>query len=294
MSADLAGKNILITGCSRGLGSVIAETMWREGANLLMISRSRDGLGRLQERLRGSVAERQSAHIFCADLADRSAPAQIGAEARRLWPHIDVLVNNAAITGPVGALIDNDWALWRESLQVNLLAPAELTRFAVGWMKDTGRCGSVINISGGGATSARPCFSAYATAKCGLVRFSETIAVESRDLKIRVNCVAPGAMNTEILREALCAGPERMGTEEYEKMLKVASRAAAADPQVAADLVAYLASDRAARITGRLISAVWDPWRKIHEHLEQLNATDIYTLRRIVPEDRGKTWEAHA
>jgi hypothetical protein len=64
----------------------------------------------------------------------------------------------------------------------------------------------------------------------------------------------------------------------------------AADPGPASDLILYLASEESAGITGKLISAVWDPWRSLHEHVEDLRGTDVYTLRRILPEERGKVW----
>jgi NAD(P)-dependent dehydrogenase (short-subunit alcohol dehydrogenase family) len=156
-------------------------------------------------------------------------------------------------------------------------------------MREVGGGGSIVNLSGGGASTARPRFSAYATAKCALVRFSETIAAEVADLSIRVNCIAPGVMNTAMLQETLRAGADRTGRDEYERIAKSAT-GGASDPRIAADLVVYLASARSTGITGKLISAVWDPWRSLHEHAEDLKTTDIYTLRRIVPSDRGKEW----
>lgn len=155
-------------------------------------------------------------------------------------------------------------------------------------MRETGG-GSIVNLSGGGGASPRPNFSAYATAKCGLVRFSETVAAEVAGWNIRVNCVAPGAMNTDMLRETLEAGPERVGAE-YAKVAKVVTAEGGADPKVAAELIVYLASAESAAITGKLISAVWDPWPELHQHADDLRASDIYTLRRIVPAERGKEW----
>jgi NAD(P)-dependent dehydrogenase (short-subunit alcohol dehydrogenase family) len=248
----LEGKRVLITGASRGLGAAIAEAMGREGASLLLVARSQ------------------------ADLSDPGAPRKILTQARRLWPRIDIVVNNAAIAGPMGMIADNDWDRWRETIQVNLLAPAEITKLAIEWMRETGGGGSVINISGGGAASARPGFSAYATAKCGLARFTETVAAEVAPLGIRVNSIAPGAMNTAMREEIRRAMPESLaGTSTV-------------DPCIAADLAVYLASERAAGITGKLISAVWDGWRELDQHSEELRHSDVYTLRRILPADRGK------
>jgi len=273
----LAGNKAILTGCSRGLGAVTAEAMWREGADLLLVARSEAALHELGERLAAGApsGSGRKAHIFAADLRDPAAPRAILAEARRLWPRLDILVNNAAIGGPIGPLADNDWGAWRETIQVNLLAPAELCKLSVAWMRETGG-GRIVNLSGGGAASPRPNFSAYAAAKCALVRLSETLAVETASLGIRVNAVAPGAMDTAMLREAVRAGVERTP--------------ATTDPRIAAGLIVYLASEESAGITGKLISAVWDAWRTLHEHAADLQSTDVYTLRRILPEDRGKAW----
>jgi 3-oxoacyl-[acyl-carrier protein] reductase len=202
---------------------------------------------------------------------------------------MDVLVNNAGIIGPIGMVANNDWPHWREALQVNLLAPAELCHLTIKWMRETNTEGSIINLSGGGAASPRPNFSAYGTSKSGLVRFSETVAAEVKPFGIRINCIAPGPMNTEMLQETLRAGAEATGPDEHRKILKFAN-GGAADPRTAADLAVYLASSNSAGITGRLISAVWDPWKRLGDYAQEIQDSDIYTLRRILPEERGRVW----
>jgi 3-oxoacyl-[acyl-carrier protein] reductase len=87
----------------------------------------------------------------------------------------------------------------------------------------------------------------------------------------------------------LRAGPEQAGAQEYAQAIKVASETRATF-DCAAKLCVFLASPASDGITGRLISAVWDPWESLPEHAAELNDSDIYTLRRIVPDDRGKRW----
>jgi 3-oxoacyl-[acyl-carrier protein] reductase len=149
--------------------------------------------------------------------------------------------------------------------------------------------GSIINLSGGGATGPRANFSAYATAKTGLVRFSETLAEELRPYNVRVNCIAPGAMNTAMLNEVVDRGADAAGQKEYAQAVKV-KQSGGASMQRVAQLCLFLVSDAARGISGKLISAVWDPITSLPEHLDELSGSDIYTLRRIVPKDRGKTW----
>ena len=281
-------RNVLITGASRGLGEAIAKEFWKSGASLALVARGGERLASLRETLLPTAAAGQQVHCFPADLSNASKAGAVLRAARARFERLDVLVNNAAIVGPIGKFWENDAAAWIETLQVNLLAPAELMRGAVPWMAERGG-GVIINLSGGGATSPRPNFSAYATAKAALIRLSETIAVEAEPLGVRVHCVAPGAMNTEMLEVVLRAAQESVGGE-YGKAVQQKAKGGA-DPGVAARLCVFLAGDAARGVTGRLFSAVWDPWEKMCEWAEELPGSDIYTLRRIVPEDRGKDWK---
>jgi 3-oxoacyl-[acyl-carrier protein] reductase len=287
MNDALTGRNVLITGASRGLGREIARAMWRAGANVLLVARSAQPLADLQSELMQTARPEQTAHVVVADLNARDAAQLIVDECRRHWDRVDVLVNNAAVLGPAGRAWENDWNAWQAALRVNLLAPVELCRAMVPWMIERGG-GRIINLSGGGATAPRPNFSAYATAKAALVRFSETLALEARDRNVQVNCVAPGAMSTEMNRAVLQAGAAKAGGTEFARAKKLAEEEAL--PTRAVELIVFLAGSRGDGITGKLISAIWDPWHKFPDHLKELES-DIYTLRRITPEDRGFHWE---
>jgi NAD(P)-dependent dehydrogenase (short-subunit alcohol dehydrogenase family) len=151
------------------------------------------------------------------------------------------------------------------------------------------RSGKIVQLSGGGATSPLPWMTAYAVSKAAVVRFVETLSHEVRDHGIEVNAIAPGALNTRMLDEVLLAGPEKVGQSYYDRSLE--QKASGGAPlESAADLAVFLGSPLSNGITGRLISAVWDNWRTLTEHVDQLSASDVYTLRRIVPADRGLDW----
>ncbi len=288
-AGDFCGKNVLITGASRGLGLAIARAFWIHGANLLLVARSANALDAIREEFLSSGPGGQEIRSWADDLSQPECPERILACAKGIWRKIDVLVNNAAIIGPIGAFWENDWPAWEITIRVNLLAPAAICRGTLGWMREAGG-GAIVNISGGGATAPRPFFSAYASAKAGLVRLSETLARETAGSGIRVNCVAPGAMNTQMNAAVLSAGPAAAGVDEFGRARRLAESHAVV-AETPANLALYLASPVAEQITGKLISAVWDPWRDLEAHAAELAGSDIYTLRRILPEDRGKTWK---
>lgn len=275
----------LITGASRGLGRDLARAFWQAGWNLILVARSAAGLADVASGL--SARPSQAVHAISDDLADPSAPERIIAAAKTLAPRLGMLINNAAIQGPVGTAWSNDWQAWEATIRIDLLAPVALCRAALPWMIESGG-GSIINLSGGGASGPRPNFSAYAAAKTGLVRFSETLAVEAAPHGIRVNAIAPGAMNTSMLREVFALGAARTGEKEHAAAAK--ALAGTDDTRGAAQLCLFLASDLARGITGKLISAAWDDWAAWPSHAEALASGDLYTLRRITARDRGLGW----
>ena len=278
----------LITGSTRGLGEALTRAFWEDGANLLLVARDAASLDRQLASLKPRPG--QTALRIPADLSQPEAVQRVSESLRSEIPRLDVLINNAAVQGPIGPLWRSDWHAWLAAVQVDLLAPVALCHAVAPWMIESGG-GSIINISGGGASGPRPNFSAYATAKSALVRFSETLAQELQPHNVSVNCVAPGAMNTQMLDEVMRAGADVSGTNEYQQAVKV-RREGGASPENVARLCLFLASAEARGITGKLISAAWDPWASLLQHSADLSGSDIYTLRRIVPQDRGLTWGA--
>ncbi len=280
-------KACLITGASRGLGEVLARRFWAAGYSLHLVARDEISLESLKDSLL-SHEHSQICSIHKCDLSNlESIRELLGKVSASDFP-LEVLINNAATHGPIGLLWENSIDEWIEAFRVDLFAPAILCHGVVPLMA-AGGGGSIINLSGGGATAPRPRFTAYGTAKAAIVRFTETLAEETRALKIRVNCIAPGAMKTAMLREVLEKGAGLAGECEFSTASKVFDQGGASMDRVA-DLALFLASDKSSGITGKLISAVWDKWEDWPDHLGELNQTDVYTLRRVTGRDRGVTW----
>lgn len=281
-------RKVVITGASRGLGKKIAERFWSAGADLALISRNKDALEKMVDELEPNAREDQIIEFFECDLADLKIVPGLIEKIKNKFGNPEILINNAGMQGPIGPFHENNFEDWQKCLNVLLLAPVLLSQGFVSAMINK-RYGKIINISGGGATKARPNFACYATSKCGLTRFTETMAEELKEFGIYANCVAPGAMKSEITREIIKAGAEKAGENEYNTALKLLNSSDLIQNK-AADLIFFLASDDSNGITGKLISAVWDPWNELPEHLDDLKNSDVYTLRRIVPKDRGMEW----
>ena len=222
------------------------------------------------------------------DVANEGQVNELVAFTLRELGSLDALVLNAGIYGPMGPTESVSLDEWRRALDINLFGVLLPSRAAIPHFKKAGH-GKIVVLSGGGATNPLPNISAYAASKAAVVRLMETLAEELKSFHVDVNAIAPGALATRLVDEVLAAGPERVGAAFFEKN-KGWKEKGAVPLELGANLAVYLASAESDGITGRLISAQWDPWANLQKHREDLARSDIYCLRRIVPEDRGKKW----
>jgi NAD(P)-dependent dehydrogenase (short-subunit alcohol dehydrogenase family) len=284
----LAGRSAIITGANQGLGQAIAAHFVQAGASVFLVARGAERLRQVETELQRQARPGQVVASLAADVSRPQDCQSIVNEAIRALRGLTILVNNAGIYGPMGRVEDNDWDEWMQSIQVNLFGTVLMCRAVLPHLR-VQEYGKIINLSGGGATAPLPRLSSYAAAKAAVVRFTETLAEEVRDSHIDVNAIAPGPLNTRLLNQVLEAGPERVGQAFYERSLKQRNEGGAPLEKGAA-LATFLASGSSDGITGRLLSAVWDDWSQLPARQQSLARTDIYTLRRIVPEDRGQKW----
>jgi NAD(P)-dependent dehydrogenase (short-subunit alcohol dehydrogenase family) len=285
----LDGRCALITGASQGLGVAIARAYVKAGAEVLICARDAALLATARTHI-AAAAVKPGQRVIArhADISRRADADELAATALEIFPQLDILVNNAGIHGPVGPAEDVEWDEWVETIAVNLFGSVLMCRAVLPHFKAR-RSGKIVQLSGGGATKPMPNASAYAASKAAVVRFVETLAEEVREYGIDVNAIAPGALNTRMLDEVLAAGPERAGGRFYDRAMQQKASGGESLEKGAA-LAVFLASSAGDGITGRLISAIWDPWERLDAHRHELLETDIYTLRRIVPADRGREW----
>ena len=271
---ELQNKVALITGGSGGIGFAIARRFAQEGAATTICDVSDIGLETATKALQAEGLE-----VHCARL-DVSASEEVNrcmADLLARFGRIDALVTCAGIQGPIGRAEENDPELWRKTIEVNLLGTYYCIRAALPVMMQQGG-GKIVTFSGGGATGPRERFSAYAASKTAVVRLTETIAEELKGGRIDINAIAPGAVNTNMLTELLAAG-DSAGKELEEGRKRAMS--GGTPPDKAADLAVFLASSASDGISGKLLSAVWDPYRDADFIHALKTQPDLATLRRI-------------
>ena len=199
LAPTLRHQVALITGGGRGIGAATAEALARKGAHAIVASRTEAELADTVARLRGAGL-RGSAQVL--DVADEAAVDAAFAAIVAEFGRLDILVNNAALlcSGPFATLAMSDWD---RLLAVNLRGAVLCARQAFRLMQERG--GAIVNVSslGGIANTEKfPGYAAYTVSKFALTGLTEALAAEGKDCGIRVNGVAPGAVDTAMLRQA--------------------------------------------------------------------------------------------
>ncbi len=286
INGKLKGLSAIITGGSQGLGYEIAKQFVTEGANIMLCARNIDSLHTAQQELNKDTSK---VLVKTCDISKLDQVEDLVATTLEAFQKIDILVANAGVYGTKGPIDEINWDEWSRAIDINLKGTVIPCRSVLPHFKKN-KAGKIIILSGGGATKPMPYMSAYAASKAAVVRFAETLAEEVKHFNIDVNTVAPGALNTRLLDEILEAGPDKVGKSFYEQSLKQKNQGGT-PLHVGANLCTFLASKESNGITGKLISAVWDPWKNLPDYIDELQDSDIYTLRRIIPQDRGKNWD---
>lgn len=278
MAETLSRRTALVTGAGRGIGRAAALALAEAGLHVILAARTSAEIESAAEecRKRGGSARAYQLDVGRWD--------QVEALARELTSDtggVDVLVNAAGVYGPIGATQSVDVDAWMQAIHVNLNGAFLLCRAFSGRMAKR-RWGKIVLLGGGGAAAPLPFFSAYAASKAGVARLADTLAEELKPSNVQVNLVAPGLIDTQLQDEVLTAG-EAAGPL-YAKIRDLrASGKGGVTVDVPAKLIVFLASDASGALTGKLISAPHDPWINWGAEAERLNASALYSIRRIDP-----------
>ena len=260
-------KVVLVTGGSLGIGRAMAEEFARNGAKVIICSRTLSDLGKASEDIK-------SRHGFCdsiaADVSSRDSVKELFDYVGKKHGRLDVLVNCAGVLGPVAPLESADADAWEKTIGINLIGTVNCVRHAIPIMKRQGH-GKIINLAGGGVGSPgiTPNVSAYISSKMAVAGFTEAVSKELKQFNIQVNAISPSPVDTRML-------------EQVQKARKLAGEAIlkGATPEKAVALAVYLASDESF-VTGKVISAVWDDYSRFDEIKDKLENTSLYNFRRI-------------
>ncbi len=282
----LAGRRVLVTGGSMGIGLACARAALSAGARVTIAARGDAALRQAEAELNGCYPGR--VHALRADVAERAEVEALIAGALERLGGLDGVVHAAAVQGAIGSILEVEPEEWLETIRIDLYGSFLVARAAARAMRGQGG-GRIVLFSGGGATSPFPNYTAYGCAKAGVARLAETIAAELAPHGIAVNCLAPGFVATRMHEATLAAGT-RAG-EAYLARTRAELERGGVSPEVAARAAVFLLSDAAEGITGRLLAAPWDAWWEWPARLAELRGSDLFTLRRIVPRDRGADWQ---
>jgi len=284
LNIDLDGKAILVTGGSMGIGYACAERCLRAGARVTIAARGADDL-RAAERRLSAVGE------VVARPTDVSEAAQVQSTVAGIvdrYGALDGVIHAAGVYGPIGRVVDVDPCEWLDAVRINLFGTLLVAREASRVMVRQPGGGRIVLFSGGGAAAPFPHYSAYASGKAGVVRLAETLAQELAGDGVEVNCVSPGFVLTRLHEQTVAAGGRAGGFLDETRRQIAAGGVPAA---VGAEAAAFLVSDAAHGITGKFVAAPYDGWSTWIDRLDVLKQTDVFTLRRIVPRDRGMDWQ---
>ncbi len=245
MDLGLKGRTALVTGGSKGIGRAVAELLAQEGVNLHLAARGQETLDATAAQLRAQYGVTVVTHTV--DLAARGAPDALG----EACAGVDILVNNAGAI-PTGGIAEVNADAWRTGWDLKVFGTIDLTRKVYAAMKERGQ-GVIVNVIG--LSTARPSrYMAGATANAALNAFTRALGGASMDDGIRVVGVNPGWIRTERMIGMLRAqAAKRFGdAERWEELTK--GQPAPGEPGQVADMVAFLASDRAAHVSGTVIN----------------------------------------
>lgn len=269
------GSTAIVTGGSKGIGFAIARELVHQGATVVICSRTKSELDKAVKKLSTS----KNVFGVVADVSKFSDCKKLVGFAVAKTGRVDILINNAGIYGPIGLLENNDADGWKEVLGINVLGAVNCSKLVIPHMKKCGG-GKIVNMAGAGVGGPKimPRIIAYYTSKAAIASFTEALGAQLVEHNIQVNAIAPGGVASDLNLKLLKMDRKVLGEEMY-KMVKDLKEQGGTPPELTAKLVAFLVSNKANHITGRLLSSKWDPVEGL-EKIKKLS-DNLFRLRRV-------------
>jgi NAD(P)-dependent dehydrogenase (short-subunit alcohol dehydrogenase family) len=291
---------VVIAGASSGIGAALTKDLSAAGYQVLVCSRSLD-------RLQVVFADVPNVQYAVCDVSSVPAVVDFVEFVRQRTERVDVLINCAGGFGAIGSIDQIDADEWMGTVTNNLFGSFLTIKYFLPLLTNS-PTPRIVNLSGGGAFSPFPNFSAYACAKAALVRLTETLAIELAPRGIAINALAPGFIATKTHETIIASGPERAGQVQFYRTARLLEQvdedAGAARMETVRRCVRALLSPAYRGLTGKTISANFDPWdsEAFRTHIGDITRSELYTMRRTnlvnLPEGHlraslMKTWARH-
>lgn len=242
LNKEFAGKTALVTGGAMGIGGAVVEFLAERGANVAIVDRARDDAEALAKRILGQGGK---AIAIVVDVANGGAVEAAVASTVEAFGGIDVVSNNAGIQR-YGTVETTGEAEWDEVVNVNLKSVYLVCHHAIPHLK--ARRGAIVNMASVQSFATQKSVAAYTTGKHGLIGLTRSMALDFAADGVRVNAVAPGSVDTPMLRWAIGLDPNPAALMKAVHAMHPLGRIA--EPREVAEAVAFLASDRASFVTG--------------------------------------------
>lgn len=270
-TGPLAGQVAIVTGGGRGIGRAISLALAAAGAAVAVASRTAD---QVAETVALTQARGGRAIGVPVDVTDQAATERLMAQVTEQLGPIDLLVNNAGSFGAIGPVWEVDPEHWWRDVETNLRGAFLCCRAVLPGMIARQR-GKIINLSGGGSTNGFPYGSGYGSSKAAVVRFSECLALETRELGVQIFAMGPGLVRTA-MTELQLSTPE--GRRWLPRIGRMFEEGRDVPPERAGQLAVFLASNDVAHLTGRAVGVADDP-EDLVLRAETIQQDDLYTLR---------------
>jgi 3-oxoacyl-[acyl-carrier protein] reductase len=271
---QLAGKVCLVAGASGTIGRAVAERFYQEGASVASTSYSTIPGNFPDELCNGN----QRTLCFVLDVRQWDEVQKVVRNVEKELGRIDVLANCIGELGPIGPTHAVSVEQWTHTIEANLIGCFYLARAVLPGMlaRNTGK---ILHFSGGGAAYPRPYFTAYSASKAAVVRFTESLAEELQGTGIQANAIAPGPVKSRMWDQMRAAGT--VGGPCLLAELKKMDETGGISVERVAALALFLASERSGKLSGRLISTVYDNWENLEQRISEIMPSEAGTLRRI-------------
>jgi NAD(P)-dependent dehydrogenase (short-subunit alcohol dehydrogenase family) len=260
----------VVTGAARGLGRAFAVALSKAGMSLAIVDLRQDELNETVKEIESGGGR---AIALAADISDAAAVSSLIKSVEQKLGPIELLVNNAALAGPAGPTWEADPDAWWRCQEVNLRGPFLCCHAALPGMI-TRRRGRIINVASAAGTVAVPYLSAYVTSKAALIRFTETLAYESRPFGVSIFALHPGAVRTPMNEELLTTTSQKW----LPWLEHIFQRGEDETTEPGANMVLFLASGKADELSGKFFMVPENP-ADLVGRTNEIVQKDLYTLR---------------